>query len=119
MEVTLVGESSPRAMPMALTLDALGKPVVTTSAPATGASIYKESLHCTYQAISLAAATIIIEASNDNINWVPVTGVTASSTITLAGAGTGGFVDPVAAAWRYVRARTTAATTATNVWMGV
>jgi hypothetical protein len=72
-----------------------------------------------YQVISGAAATVIIEGSNDNINWAPVTGVSAASTITLAGAGNGALVDPVAAAWRYVRARTTAATTPTTCLMGV
>ena len=112
MEVTLVGESSPRIMPMS-------GAATTTSAPATGNAIYKDSLHCTYVATSAAAATVVIEGSNDGTNWVPITGTTASSTITLAGAGSGAIVDPVAAAFRFVRARTTAATTATTVLMGV
>lgn len=120
MEVTPVGASSPRAMPMtSVVVPATGAPAVTTSAPATGLGIYKDALSCTYQAISLAAATVIIEGSNDNINWVPaIGGVLANSTITLAGAGTGVVIDPYPTAFRWVRARTTAATTATNVWMG-
>lgn len=119
MEVTLVGESTPRNMPVNGT-------AITTSAPATGAAIYKEVLHCTYQVISAAAATVIIEGTNEvasatgiNNNWVPVTGTTASSTITLAGAGSGALVDPVATAFRWVRARVTAATAPTTVLMGV
>ena len=112
MQVTPVGGTTPRAMPM-------NGAALTTSAPNTGNAILKDSLHCTYQVISAAAATVIIEGSNDSTNWAPVTGASGTSTITLAGAGTGAIVEPAAAAWRWVRARTTAATTATTALMGV
>lgn len=122
MQVTPVGGTEPRAMPMtSVVVPATGAPATTTSAPATGLPIYKDSLSCTFQAISGAAATVIIEGSNDGgVSWVPaIGGVLANSTITLAGAGTGVVMDAFPTPFRLVRARTTAATTPTNVWMGV
>jgi len=112
MEVTLIGASTPRNMPMSTA-------ATTTSAPATGNSIYKDSIICVYQLISAAAATAVIEGSLDNTNWCPITGTTSTSTITLAGAGTGAIVEALGSAWRFVRCRTTAATAATNCLMGV
>jgi hypothetical protein len=89
----------------------------TTSAPATGNAIYKNALNVTFQVIAAAAATVIVEATNElatangtNNNWVPL------ATITLAAAGTDGFAS--SAAWVWVRARVTAATQPTSVLMG-
>lgn len=119
MEVTPVGATLPRNMPV-------NGAAIQTSAPSTGNAIYKDSLWCSYQAISAAAATIVIEGTNEqasaagtNNNWVPVTGTLSTSTITLAAAGTGGFIDATGAAWRWIRARVTAATAVTTVLMGV
>jgi len=114
MEVTLIGASTPRNMPM----DSNG--ATSISAPATGNSIYKDSIICVFQLTSAAAAIAVIEGSLDNTNWCPITGTTSSSTITLAGAGTGAIVENSGgSAWRFVRCRTTTASTATNCLMGV
>jgi len=114
MEVTLIGASTPRNMPM----DSSGNTSIT--APATGNSIYKDSIICVFQLTSAAAATALIEGSLDNTNWAPITGTTATSTITLASAGSGAIVENTGgSAWRYVRCRTTTASTATNCLMGV
>ena len=113
MMVTPVGATEPRNMPV-------NGAAVTTSAPSIGNSIYKDSLSCTYQVNSAAAATVIIQGSNDNINWLPaIGGVAANSTITLSAAGSGVVMDTFPTAWRFVRANVTAATAATNVLMGV
>lgn len=88
------------------------------SAPATSAAAYKNSPEATYQLISAAAATCIIEVTNEaataegtNSNWI------TAGTITIAGAGTDGFT--TAAPWKYVRARVTVASAATSVLAGV
>ena len=113
MEVSIVTQSSPRTMPV-------NGAATTTSAPSTGNSIYKDTVFAVYQLTSAAAATAVIQGSLDNTNWCPVTGTAASSTITLAGAGTGCIFDPTPAApWRYVRVNVTAATAATTCMMGV
>ena len=112
MEVTLVGASTPRQMPM-------NAATTSTAGVTTGNGIYKDSLYCVFQLISAAAATAIIEGSLDNVNWYFITGASATSTLTLAGAGTIALVEPVASAWRFVRCRTTAATAATTCLMGV
>lgn len=90
---------------------------LTTSAPATGNAIFKASPGSAFQLISAAAATAIIEVTNEdataagtNSNWITM------GTITLSGAGTDGFMTQ--ASWRWVRARITAASAATSVWMG-
>jgi hypothetical protein len=90
----------------------------TISAPAASNSIYKESPFSSFQLISAAAATVLIQGSNEdltgtgtNTNWVLV------GTITLAGAGTDGFVTQ--APWKYVRANVTVASATTSVLMGV
>lgn len=118
MDMTPVGATLPRNMPV-------NGAATSTSAPSTGNAIYKDSLWCTYQVISAAAATVIIEGTNElasangaNNNWVPVTGTAASSTVTLAAAGTGGIIDATGTAWRWIRARVTAATALTTVLMG-
>lgn len=88
-----------------------------TSAPATSNAVYRGNLYVSFQLISGAAATCIIEGSNEDLsavgganNWVTI------NTITLAGAGSGGLTE--ASAWKYVRARVTAATTPTSVLFG-
>jgi hypothetical protein len=90
----------------------------TVSAPANSTAIYKESPWGTFQVISAAAATVLIQGSNEdltgqgtNSNWVLI------GTITLAAAGSDGFATE--APWKYVRASVTAATAATSVLMGV
>jgi len=90
---------------------------LTTSAPATGNAIFKASPGSTFQLIAAAAATAIIEVTNEdataagtNSNWITM------GTITLAGAGTDGFMTQ--ACWKWVRARITAASAATSVLMG-
>jgi len=113
MDVSIVRGTQPRIMPMATA-------ATTTSAPATGNAIYKDTVFCVYQMTSAAAATAIIEGSLDGTNWCPVTCTAATSTITLAAAGTGAIVDiQPAAPWTFVRCRTTAATAATTCLMGV
>ena len=114
MDVTLIGGTTPRQMPM----DSSGNTSIT--APATGNSIYKDSIICVFQLTSAAAATAVIEGSLDNSNWCPITGTTATSTITLSGAGTGAIVENSGgSAWRFVRCRTTTASAATICLMGV
>lgn len=111
MEVTNVAASNPQNMPV-------NGAATTTSAVTTGNGVRKSALNSTFQAISAAAATVIIEATNDEdaaglpVNW----NATPLGTITLAGAGQDGFA--ISAAWKWVRARVTAATTATRVKMG-
>lgn len=113
MDVTLIGGTTPRNMPM----DANNNTSIT--APATGNGIYKDSIHSVFQFTSEAAATGIIEGSLDNTNWCPITGTLSTSTITLSVAGTGCIVENPGSAWRYARCRTTAATAATTCLMGV
>ena len=92
--------------------------VTSVSAPATSGAAYKDSPTATYQLLSAAAATCVIEVTNEdataagtNSNWI------TAGTITLTAAGTDGFT--TSAPWKYVRARVTVATTATSVLMGV
>lgn len=110
MEVSLVACSTPAMMPVAGAL-------LTTSAPSTGNAIYNAGIYRTYQVIAGAAATVIIEVTNEkltaqgtNSNWVLLT------TLTLAGAGTSGFA--TSDSWRWSRARVTAASAATSVLVG-
>jgi len=91
---------------------------LTTAVPANSVAIPKESPWATFQLISAAAATCIIQGSNEdltsvgtNSNWV------ALGTITLTGAGTDGFTTE--APWRWVRASVTVASATTSVLMGV
>ncbi len=93
-----------------------GAALSTTSAT-TGNAVFKASPGSTFQLISAAAATAIIEVTNEdatasgaNSNWITM------GTITLAGAGTDGFMTQ--ACWKWVRARITVASAATTVLMG-
>lgn len=106
--------------------DASGNPVVTTAAPGSSKAIPKGSVYSTFQCVSAAAATCVIEGTNDvtsvgqainglfvpasTNNWVLI------GTITLAGAGSDGITSQ--APWRWVRARLTTATATTYVIMG-
>jgi hypothetical protein len=75
---------------------------------ATGGSAFKPSPYTSFQGIingtGAITATIIIDCSNDNVNW----NVTPLGTITLSGttAVADGFT--TTAPWKYVRARITA-----------
>ena len=117
MEVTLVGASLPQRMPVGPeTAPGLGGPIV-TGVPSTGYAIPKTAIYTTYQLVAAAAATCVIEATDDAAtaagtasNWATL------GTITLAAAGSDGFTTQ--AAWRWVRARITAATAPTYVLQG-
>lgn len=92
--------------------------VLSTSVAAASSSIYKESPLASFQLISAAAATCVIQGTNEeatgigtNTNWVTL------GTITLAAAGTDGFTTE--APWKYVRANVTVASATTSVLMGV
>jgi|SRR5882672_10268663 len=90
---------------------------LTTSIPATGNAIPKASTYSTYQVITTATATVVIEATNEGLmdqgssTWVTL------GTITLAAPGSDGFA--TASNWRWVRARVTACTGPTNVVQGI
>lgn len=91
---------------------------ITTTGPGTGNWVPKASTYSTYQVIAAAAATVVIEATNET----PAPQGSAGNpvllnTITLAGAGSGGF--STASNWRYVRARVTAGAAAISVLQGV
>ena len=96
-----------------------GTKKVTTSTTGSSDVIPQESPNATFQCISAAASTCIIEGTNEaasstgvNNNWVTI------GTITQAGAGSAGIVSSNTP-WRWVRARLTVATTATSVIMGI
>lgn len=74
----------------------------TTEATVTGAWMFKDAPKSAIQVVATAAATVVIEASNDGVNTV----ATALGTVTLAGAGSDGFATD--APWKYIRARVTA-----------
>jgi len=110
MNVTQVRASQPRNLPM-------NGAALTTSAPATGNPTLKGPLNVTFQIISAAAATVIIEVTNDAAtaagtasNWLTLV------TLTTSGAGTDGITSN--AAWNWIRARTTVATAATSILIG-
>lgn len=110
MDVTQVRANPPRNMPV-------NGAAITTSAPATGNPIPKNALNATFQVTSGASCTVVIEVTNDpttasgaTTNWLTL------GTMTTTGAGTDGFSS--SAAWNWVRARVTAASTPTVVWMG-
>jgi hypothetical protein len=83
-----------------------------TASTFTGAWMYKASPNTTIQVVATAAATVVIEVSNDGVNAI----ATALGTVTLAGAGSDGFVTN--APWKYIRARATANAGLVNVIMG-
>jgi hypothetical protein len=91
---------------------------ILTSAPATGNGVNKPALYCTFVVQAAAAATVIIEGSMDNVNWGFLTGVAGTSTLTMGASGTLALLEVSPSAWQYVRARVTAATVPTRVWMG-
>ena len=92
--------------------------VLTTAAPAATAATYKRSPWSTFQLTSAAAATAVVQATNDDTtaagvtsNWVTL------GTIALVGAGSDGFATE--APWKWVRFNVTAATATTSCLMGV
>lgn len=91
--------------------------ISSAAATATGWWQPKSATFSSYQLISTAAATVVIEATNEN----PIPQGTAGNpvllgTITNAGAGGGGF--STQADWRYVRARITSNSGIVNVLQG-
>ena len=81
----------------------------TAAATITGPWMYKDAPKSTLQVVATAAATVVIEVSNDGVNAI----ATALGTVTLAGAGSDGF--PIDAPWKYIRARVTANSGTVNV----
>ena len=75
----------------------------------TGPCMYKDAPKSAVQVVADAAATVVIEASNDGIN----ANATALGTVTLAAAGADGFTTD--APWKYIRARVTANAGTVNV----
>ena len=73
---------------------------------ATGTAIYKDAPKATLQATvsgtGAVSATVIIDVSNDALNWIPAVTFTLSGT-TSATDGTA-----TDASWKYVRSRVTA-----------
>lgn len=72
------------------------------SATFTGDWMFKDAPKSAIQVVASAAATVVFEVSNDATNAV----ATLLGTVTLAGAGSDGFVTD--APWKYIRARITA-----------
>lgn len=74
----------------------------------TGDGLYKDSPNATYQAVvsgtGAVTATVVIDVSNDNINWLD----TVMGTITLSGTTSDSDGFTTNAPWKYVRARVTA-----------
>ncbi len=73
-----------------------------TAVTPTGSWMFKDAPKSTIQVVATAAATVIIEASNDGVNAC----ATPLATVTLAAAGSDGFTTD--APWKYIRARVTA-----------
>ena len=82
----------------------------TTGTP-TGAWMFKDAPNTAIQVVASAAATVVFDVSNDGINAV----TTALGTVTLAAAGSDGFVTN--APWKYIRARVTANAGTLNITM--
>jgi hypothetical protein len=83
-----------------------------SSGTPTGAWMYKDAPLSSIQVTATAAATVVIEVSNDGVNAI----ATALGTVTLVAAGTDGFVTN--SPWKYIRARVTANTTTVQVMLG-
>jgi len=83
--------------------------LASTAATVTGAWMFKDAPKSTIQVVATAAATVVIEVSNDGVNAV----ATALGTVTLAGAGSDGFTTD--APWKFIRARVTANAGTVNV----
>jgi len=88
----------------------------------TGDGLYKDSPASTFQATvtgtGAVTATVLLDVSNDNVNWV----ATVMGTITLTGTTSASDGFTTNAPWKFVRARVTAisGTGATvQVYMGV
>jgi hypothetical protein len=84
-----------------------------TSTTLTGSWMYKDAPKGAIQVVATAAATVEFEVSNDGTNAV----ATLLGTVTLAGAGSDGFITD--APWKYIRARITANSGAVSVYMCV
>lgn len=96
------------------------EPGVTTTS--SGSAVYKDSPFSTFQAIvtgtGTVSATVIIDCSNDSVNWCS----TSLATITLSGTTSASDGFTTQAPWKYVRARVTAiagTSAAVQVYMGV
>jgi len=74
---------------------------------------YKQAPKGAIQVVATDAATVEFEGSNDGINAV----ATKLGTVTLAAAGSDGFVSD--APWKYIRANITANSGTVNVYMSV
>jgi hypothetical protein len=85
----------------------------TVAATLTGNWMYKDAPNTSFQVVATAAATVVFDVSNDGVNAV----ATALGTVTLAAAGSDGFV--TSAPWKFVRARITANSGTVNVLMCV
>lgn len=108
---TLIRGGKPQLMPVN------GEATITSTAT-TGNSVPKNSLNTSFQVIAGAAATVVIEVTNDedthkgtNSNWIIL------ATVTIYSVGTDGFTTN--APWGWVRARVTSATGTVKVLMGV
>jgi len=74
----------------------------TAAATETGPWHFKDAPKSSIQVVATAAATVVLDVSNDGVNAV----ATPLGTITLAAAGSDGFTTD--APWKYIRARVTA-----------
>lgn len=111
MDATLVRANPPINVPVNAAA------VKSTAATASGNAIPKSALYCTFQLIATAAATVVIEVTNDattaqgtTSNWLLL------ATMSTTAAGTDGFGTSVP--WAYCRARITANAGTVNVLMG-
>lgn len=75
----------------------------------TGDWMFKDAPKSAIQVVATAAATVVFDISNDGVNAC----ATTLATVTLAGAGSDGFVTD--APWKYIRARVTANSGTVNV----
>jgi len=82
-----------------------------TSGTPTGDWKYKDAPLSTIQVVATGAATVVFDVSNDGVNAV----ATTLGTVTLAAAGSDGFVCD--APWKYIRARVTVNAGTINVIM--
>lgn len=81
---------------------------ITSSATLTGDWYFKDAPKSAIQVVATAAATVVFDVSNDGINAI----ATTLGTVTLAAAGSDGFVTD--APWKYIRARVTSNSGAVN-----
>jgi len=83
----------------------------TTAATVIGNWMFKDAPNTGIQVVATAAATVVFDVSNDGVNAL----ATTLGTVTLAGAGSDGFVTN--SAWKYIRARVTANSGTVSVLM--